>query len=208
MSTAGLKKASHPDTGEGWTIAGVKDAHGRPLILSKGGAAAFKQMMADSGGQVKGSDIASAQRSRSKNTAVGGHYNSSHLYGEAVDVSGSSLNWLQNNAQKYGWKYGYSHGPGSAHYNYKGKKSGGFIKGGAVSSYDKFMSLQQQENMHSQDMGPAVIHMGDDEGVELKMQSTGGAGNNLPQYLNTRCSSIFAMNYRFDERSYNVASYT
>ena len=89
-------------------------------------------------------------------------------------------------------------------------------KGGNVShvgrmnrNIEKFMELQQRENLHSGESGmaPVVISQAADV-PEVRMQVTGGAGNNLPQYLGVRCQSYFAANYRFDERSYNVAEYS
>ena len=77
-------------------------------------------MITDSGGAVKGSDIASSQRSKSYNAHVGGVSNSNHLYGNALDIHGTSQTWMRANGQKYGWivnDYPGSHG---GHFNYKG----------------------------------------------------------------------------------------
>ena len=115
---------SHPDTGSGWGISGVKDKHGRPLVFSQPAAQQFAAMMTASRGLVKGSDVASSGRSRSKNAQVDGHKNSVHLYGEGLDISGSSQTWMKNNASRFGWKYGYSHGEGSGHYDFEGKGAG------------------------------------------------------------------------------------
>ena len=77
-------------------------------------------MITDSGGAVKGSDIASSQRSKSYNRKVGGVSNSNHLYGNALDIHGTSQTWMRANGRKYGWivnDYPGSHG---GHFNYKG----------------------------------------------------------------------------------------
>ena len=114
---------SHQETGAGWGIRGVTDKYGRPIVLSQPAAMAFAKMMQVSKGQVKGSDIASSGRTRRKNTSVGGDPNSVHLYGEGLDISGSSERWMKSNASRYGWNFGYNHGPGSGHYDYEGKGS-------------------------------------------------------------------------------------
>ena len=112
--------ASHPDSGNGFTIPNTKDASGRPPIFSQGGAKAFAKMMADSGGVVKASDIASSQRSESKNRNVGGAMASEHLSGNAIDIHGPSGEWMKKNGPKYGWhlhEYDGSHG---GHFEYRG----------------------------------------------------------------------------------------
>ena len=45
--------ATHPDTGSGYTIKGLLDYQGRPVIFSKAGATAFAKMVRDSMGVVK-----------------------------------------------------------------------------------------------------------------------------------------------------------
>ena len=82
------------------------------------------QMMMDSKGQVNPSDVASSGRSIKQNEKVGGHENSVHLYGEGLDLSGASHKWMRANGARYGWKYKYSHGPGSGHYDYVGTGAG------------------------------------------------------------------------------------
>jgi hypothetical protein len=112
--------ASHPDSGNGFTIPNTKDEKGRPPIFSKGGAQAFAKMMADSGGVVKASDIASSQRSETKNRNVGGAIASQHLSGNAMDIQGASAEWMKKNGPKYGWhlhEYDGSHG---GHFEYRG----------------------------------------------------------------------------------------
>jgi hypothetical protein len=112
--------ASHPDSGNGFTIPNTRDASGRPPIFSQGGAKAFAKMMADSGGMVKASDIASSQRSESKNRNVGGVVGSEHLSGNAMDIHGPSAEWMKKNGPKYGWylnEYDGSHG---GHFEYRG----------------------------------------------------------------------------------------
>ena len=73
------------------------------MILSKSGAEAFAKMIEDSNGAVKGSDVASSQRSPAKNKAVNGAPNSRHMNGTALDIHGSSNAWIRKNGQKYGW---------------------------------------------------------------------------------------------------------
>jgi AraC-like DNA-binding protein len=112
--------ASHPDSGNGFTIPNTKDEKGRPPIFSQGGAKAFAKMMADSGGVVKASDIASSQRSETKNRNVGGAIASQHLSGNAMDIQGASAEWMKKNGPKYGWhlhEYDGSHG---GHFEYRG----------------------------------------------------------------------------------------
>jgi hypothetical protein len=112
--------ASHPDSGSGYTIPGMRDANGRPPIFSRGGANAFSAMVRDSNGQVKASDIASSQRSGSKNAAVGGANGSEHLKGNAMDIHGTSEAWIRKNGAKYGWyvhDYAGSHG---GHFEFRG----------------------------------------------------------------------------------------
>ncbi len=136
---------SHADTGSGWGIEGVTDKFGRPLVFSQPAAQMFAKMMQASNGMVKGSDVASSGRSPSKNKEVDGHKNSVHLYGEGLDISGSSNTWMKNNASRFGWNYGYSHGPGSGHYDYKGEGAGKTpILGKAGSSSYSFMDLQKE----------------------------------------------------------------
>ena len=115
-----VMSVSHPNTGSGFGVRGVTDYKGRPGVFSKGAATAFGKMITDSGGAVKGSDIASSQRSKSYNRKVGGVSNSNHLYGNALDIHGTSQTWMRANGQKYGWivnDYPGSHG---GHFNYKG----------------------------------------------------------------------------------------
>lgn len=119
-------KASHPDTGSGFGIQGLKDRYGRPAVFSQFAASAFAKMMVDSGGIVKGSDIASSGRSKIKNVSLkGADPNSHHLYGEAVDIHGDSKQWMIENASKYGWEwsgdYGGSH---DGHFKYVGQGAG------------------------------------------------------------------------------------
>lgn len=122
-SKSNIISISHPDTGSGYSVKGLKDQQGRPAVFSKGAAEAFAKMMKDSRGSVKGSDIASSKRSRSKNSAVGGARNSNHLYGNALDIHGASQTWMRKNGARYGWHvhdYAGSHG---GHFNYKGAGS-------------------------------------------------------------------------------------
>ena len=102
LQTGGLVQANHPDTGEGWSVG--KDSYGRPSVLSKPAGEAFLRAMKASKGKVKTSDITSSTRSPAKNKAVGGVPNSNHLYGNALDIHGTSKVWLKEHGPKYGWK--------------------------------------------------------------------------------------------------------
>ena len=111
---------SHPNTGSDMVFDGVVDYKGRPGVFSKGAAEAFGKMIAASGGAVKGSDIASSQRSKSYNAHVGGVSNSNHLFGNALDIHGTSQTWMRANGQKYGWVVNDYPGSHGGHFNYKG----------------------------------------------------------------------------------------
>ena len=109
------------DTGPGYTIQGATDVHGRPVVFSQHAASAFYNMMKDSGGVVKSSDVASSKRSIAKNKTVGGATRSKHLYGIAMDIHGTSNPWIRKNGSKYGWianDYSGSHG---GHFEFIGK---------------------------------------------------------------------------------------
>ncbi len=120
-ASGSIVPASHPDSGSGYTIPNARDASGRPPIFSQGGAQAFARMMADSGGMVKASDIASSQRSEAKNRSLpGAAKNSPHLSGNAIDIHGKSAEWMKKHGPKYGWylhEYDGSHG---GHFEYRG----------------------------------------------------------------------------------------
>ena len=116
-----VTSVTHPATGSGYQPAGATDSHGRPIVFSKEAAESFAKMMAT--GNVKGSDVASSKRSPADNKRVGGVPNSAHLYGEAMDIHGSSKQWLIGNSEKYGWiRNNYMHD--SWHWDYKGGGSG------------------------------------------------------------------------------------
>ena len=118
-----VKPASHPDTGSGYTIAGTRDQSGRPLVFSQPAAQQFAAAMKDSGIDLA-SFVASSGRSKAKNTKEGGHPESHHLYGEAVDINGEGYQWLKANGKRFGWQYVYNHNPDSAHFKYVGAKAG------------------------------------------------------------------------------------
>ena len=111
--------ATHPDTGSGYTIKGLLDYQGRPVVLSKAGATAFAKMVRDSMGVVNGSDVHSSQRSKEKNDKEGGATNSHHLYGNAIDIHGESQEWIKANGAKYGWMINNYPGSHGGHFNYK-----------------------------------------------------------------------------------------
>ncbi len=113
--------ASHPDTGSGFTIPGMSDAKGRPLVLSRSAANSFAAMVRDSGGAVRASDAASAQRSRAKNSSLpGAATNSLHLEGNAMDIHGSSIAWIKKNGARYGWYVNDYKGSHGGHVEFRG----------------------------------------------------------------------------------------
>ena len=82
-------------------------------------------MIGASSGSVRGSDVTSSGRSRQKNKSISGaHPNSHHLYGEGLDVSGSTAVWMRKHGEKYGWKFVYATGGGGAHFKYVGPGAG------------------------------------------------------------------------------------
>jgi len=113
----GMFRTTHPDTGTGYTVPGAFDYKGRPVVLSQTATAAFDRMVRESNGVVKWTDVHSAQRSESKNRAVGGVPGSNHLGGNAVDIHGASKEWIKEHGHKYGWE------------NLKNKESGGTYTG-------------------------------------------------------------------------------
>ena len=95
-----------PDTGKGFTMEGLNDEQGRPVVLSKTCIVGLDRVIQASGGIVKSSDITSSQRSEKKNIEVGGVSGSMHLKGMAIDIHGPSRDWLLANDPK-GIKYGF-----------------------------------------------------------------------------------------------------
>ena len=122
-STPGVIGVSHPDTGAGYGIDGQEDQSGRPLAFSQPAAEQFAKALKASGMDL-GSFVASTGRSDAKNRSVGGHPNSHHMYGEAIDMNGAGYEWMKKNGRRYGWQYVYNHGPGSAHFKYVGPGAG------------------------------------------------------------------------------------
>ena len=118
-----IKPATHPETGSGFTIEGTKDQSNRPIVLSEPAAEQFAAAMKASGMDLA-SFVASSGRSRAKNTAIGGHPESHHLFGEALDINGEGYQWLKANGRQYGWEYVYNHNAESAHFKYVGPKAG------------------------------------------------------------------------------------
>lgn len=121
---AGVIGVSHPETGSGYGIAGQIDQNGRPVVFSKPAAAQFAAALKESGIDL-GSYIASSGRSEAKNRSLpGADPNSHHMYGEAIDMNGAGYEWMKENGHRFGWKYVYNHGPGSAHFKYDGPGAG------------------------------------------------------------------------------------
>mgnify|MGYP001289836813 CR=1 FL=1 len=118
-----IKPASHPETGSGFTIEGTRDQSNRPIVLSEPAAQQFAAAMKASGMDLA-SYVASSGRSRAKNSAIGGHPESHHLFGEALDINGEGYQWLKANGRRFGWEYVYNHNAGSAHFKYVGPKAG------------------------------------------------------------------------------------
>ena len=118
-----IKPATHPETGSGFTIEGTKDQSNRPIVLSEPAAEQFAAAMKASGMDLA-SFVASSGRSRAKNESIGGHPESHHLYGEALDINGEGYQWLKANGRQYGWQYVYNHNAESAHFKYVGPKAG------------------------------------------------------------------------------------
>ena len=123
-----------PDTGWGYTVPGMKDSAGRLPVFSRQGANAFAAMVRDSGGQVKASDIASSQRSRGKNAAVGGVEGSEHLGGNAMDIHGSSIAWIRKNGARYGWVVNDYPGSHGGHVEFRGGGGNGGLPIGRIVS--------------------------------------------------------------------------
>ena len=100
-------------TGDGYTMEGLLDSQGRPVVMDKPAIIQFARMVKASKGMVKASDITSSQRSHEHNKKVGGVPGSAHLGGNAVDIHGKSLEWMKVNGPRYGWyliDYPGSHG--------------------------------------------------------------------------------------------------
>lgn len=113
-------QGSHPDSGSGWLVPNVRDELGRPVLLSMGAANSFAAMIRDSGGVVRGADVASSKRTAAKNANVSGAEGSQHLSGNAIDVHGSSNEWMKRNAASYGWKYVDYPGTHGGHFEFVG----------------------------------------------------------------------------------------
>tara|TARA_B100001113_G_scaffold37331_1_gene26528 strand:- start:1868 stop:4483 length:2616 start_codon:yes stop_codon:yes gene_type:complete len=118
-----IKPASHPETGSGFTIEGTRDQSNRPIVLSEPAAEQFAAAIKASGMDLA-SYVASSGRSRAKNSSIGGHPESHHLFGEALDINGEGYQWLKANGRRFGWEYVYNHNAGSAHFKYVGPKAG------------------------------------------------------------------------------------
>jgi hypothetical protein len=119
-ATGPAQPISHPETGSGYTVPGARDANNRPVVFSQGAANSFAAMMRDSGGLVRAADIASAQRSGTKNRAVGGVSGSEHLDGNAMDIHGGSIAWIRKNGARYGWYVNDYDGSHGGHVEFRG----------------------------------------------------------------------------------------
>ena len=183
LGSLGVIPASHPETNTGWGIKGVMDANGRPVVLSQPGAEAFLRMMKDSKGAITGSDVASSGRSPKKNASIpGSHSNSVHLYGEGLDVSGSTGRWMRQNGARYGWKYGYSHGEGSHHFDYvgPGARKTPILTPFGTKSIPFKQQTHRQVNRPGVGVGASAETMDflKNMGFSEKMQEAFGGGNN------------------------------
>ena len=166
--------------------------------------------MAASNGMVKGSDVASSGRSKTQNAAVDGHKNSVHLYGEGVDISGSSNTWMKNNASRFGWDYGYSHGSGSGHYDFKGKGAGETpILGKPGTGSYSFMDIKKENSgrklVASSSLSGMKLFDGSDSGRNFDGMFSGstfgdmgdflgGSSGYQPNIFNSQNKSRFAQN--------------
>ena len=195
-------KANHPETGSGYTIEGVTDASGRPVILSKSGAEAFAKMIKDSNGAVKGSDVASSQRSPAKNKAVGGAPNSRHMNGTALDIHGTSNAWIRKNGQKYGWMIN----------DYPGSHGGHFIfGGGGAGNVQSSISASSIQSMPSQSTGtpgqmpkaqPNVVFKPNTQAQQSTPPSSGsGGGSKKPNISSSNPNNFYTM---YSQIQYNV----
>jgi GH24 family phage-related lysozyme (muramidase) len=163
--------ANHPETGKGFTIRGVTDGNGRPLILSKGAITAFGEMMQDSKGVVKGSDVASGKRSPAQNKKVGGVKNSNHLGGNALDIHGTSMPWMRKKGKAYGWVVNDYPGSHGGHFDYKGDTKD--------SEGDTLAAMSSDSIMDSvTDYGNAPSGAGPSGGGESAGGSLGGSNDN------------------------------
>ena len=129
-----LTKASHPDTGTGWSVG--NDAYNRPAVFSKPAAEAFMKVMKESNGIVNPKDIYSSTRTPEKNAAENGAVNSNHLHGNAVDIHGASKVWLKESGTKYGWK-NLNYGGHDGHFDFLNGGSLPVQEGSEKTSKDK-----------------------------------------------------------------------
>ena len=170
-STAGVIGVSHPDTGAGYGIDGQKDQSGRPLAFSQPAAEQFAKALKDSGMNL-GSHIASTGRSDAKNQSVGGHPNSHHMYGEAIDMNGAGYEWMKKNGSKYGWRYVYNHGPGSAHFKYVGPGAGSTPKLGPPGKAPKVQASSSSTSASSTNANASSAHSNSTSGEKRKTNLT------------------------------------
>ena len=170
-STAGVIGVSHPDTGAGFGIDGQKDQSGRPLAFSQPAAEQFAKALKASGMNL-GSFIASTGRSDAKNQSVGGHPNSHHMYGEAIDMNGAGYEWMKKNGSKYGWKYVYNHGPGSAHFKYVGPGAGSTPKLGPPGKTPKVQASSSSTSASSANANASSANSNSTSGEKRKTNLT------------------------------------
>lgn len=195
-------KANHPETGSGYTVEGVTDSYGRPVILSKAGAEAFAKMIKDSNGAVKGSDIASSQRSPAKNKAVGGVPNSRHMNGTAIDIHGTSNAWIRKNGRKYGWTIN----------DYPGSHGGHFIfEGSGAVNVQSSVSASSIQSMPTQSIRtpgqmpkaqPNVVFRPNTQAQQSALPSSGsGGGSKKPNISSSNPNNFYTM---YSQIQYNV----
>lgn len=170
-STPGVIGVSHPDTGAGYGIDGQKDQSGRPLAFSQPAAEQFAKALKASGMNL-GSHIASTGRSDAKNQSVGGHPNSHHMYGEAIDMNGAGYEWMKKNGSKYGWRYVYNHGPGSAHFKYVGPGAGSTPKLGPPGKAPKVQASSSSTSASSANANASSADSNSTSGEKRKTNLT------------------------------------
>jgi hypothetical protein len=106
------------------TVPGILDQHGRPVQFAKPAAEAFSEMMIVAKSQGKpfiGSDITSTYRTPQYNAKINGAAGSLHTKGLAIDVHGTTGQWIRRNGRSYGWVPHDYKGTHGGHYEFIGR---------------------------------------------------------------------------------------